>query len=141
MYKRLYSKKTKKGIVDIKQKPTNKPTNNMITYTKNLSEPWYTLIKMKIKTVEGRLNKGDFSNMKVGDCIIFKNNEFGFERQFKIKIKKITNYPNFQTYLEKEKLKHCLPGIDNMKDGINVYYRYYTKQDEIQYKIKAFTFE
>ena len=40
-------------------------------YTKHLSEPWFTLIKLGIKTCEGRLNKGDFSNMKVNDTIEF----------------------------------------------------------------------
>ena len=29
-----------------------------MTYDINVSEPWWTLIKMKQKTIEGRLNKG-----------------------------------------------------------------------------------
>ena len=33
-------------------------------YTKNLSEPWFTLIKLGLKKCEGRLNKGDFAKMK-----------------------------------------------------------------------------
>ena len=36
-------------------------------YSKHLSEPWFSLIKLNIKTCEGRLNKGDFSNMKEND--------------------------------------------------------------------------
>ena len=40
-------------------------------YTKHLSEPWFTLIKLGIKTCEGRLNKGDFSKMKINDTIEF----------------------------------------------------------------------
>ena len=42
----------------------------MTTYKKHLSEPWFSLIKLKLKTVEGRLNKGDFSKMLVGDNIL-----------------------------------------------------------------------
>ena len=34
---------------------------------KKLSEPWFSLIKLKIKKVEGRLNKGDFANMNIAD--------------------------------------------------------------------------
>lgn len=112
----------------------------MTTYEKNLSEPWFSLIKLKMKTVEGRLNKGDFANMRVGDFIIFINNEFGFERKFTIQIKNIVYYDDFQTYLENETLERCLPGVDNIEQGVSVYYKYYTKSDEMQYGIKALIF-
>jgi ASC-1-like (ASCH) protein len=112
----------------------------MSIYKKNLSEPWFSLIKLGIKDVEGRLNKGDFANMNIGDFILFTNNELGFERKFKIVIKNISYYDNFQTYLENETLERCLPCIDNIEDGLNVYYKYYKKSDELEYKIKAFTF-
>ena len=110
----------------------------MSIYEKKISEPWFSLIKLGIKKVEGRLNKGDFANMIIGDLIIFTNNELGFERKFKIEIKHITYYDTFKTYLEYETIERCLPGIDNIEDGLNVYYKYYKKSDE--YKIKSFTF-
>ena len=47
----------------------------MTEYNKNLSEPWFSLIKLGIKTCEGRLNKGDFSKMNKGDYIVFENND------------------------------------------------------------------
>ena len=112
----------------------------MTIYEKNLSEPWFSLIKLGIKIVEGRLNKGEFANMKTGDIILFSNNELGFERKFTIKIKNTTYYDNFKIYLENETLEKCLPGIDNIEDGLNVYYKYYKKSDELKYKIKAFAF-
>ena len=61
----------------------------MLYNNKNLSEPWFSLIKFKIKQVEGRLNKGDFKNMEVGDEIEFTNNDFGFQRSYIVKIKSI----------------------------------------------------
>jgi len=112
----------------------------MSIYEKKISEPWFSLIKLRIKKVEGRLNKGDFANMIIGDLIIFTNNELGFERNFKIEIKHITCYDTFKTYLEHETIERCLPGIDNIEDGLNVYYKYYKKSDELEYKIKSFTF-
>lgn len=112
----------------------------MTIYEKKISEPWFSLIKLGIKIVEGRLNKGEFVNMKPGDIILFTNNELGFERKFSIKIKNITYYDNFKMYLENETLEKCLPGIDNIEDGLYVYYKYYKKSDELEYKIKAFTF-
>lgn len=109
----------------------------MSTYNKHLSEPWFTLIKIGSKRCEGRLGKGDISNMQKGDYIIFENNDFGFIRKFKVKITSIKQYNNFKSYLENETLEKCLPGIDNINDGVNIYYKYYKPEDEIKYKIKA----
>lgn len=112
----------------------------MTIYEKNVSEPWFTLIKLKIKSVEGRLNKEDYKKMEIGDYIIFTNNDMGFKRKFKIKIINIAYYDTFQVYLETETLENCLPGINSMKQGLDIYYKYYTKDDELKYKIKALKF-
>jgi len=109
----------------------------MKLYTKNLSEPWFSLIKLGIKKCEGRLNKDDFSNMVKGDCILFVNNDFGFSRSFRCKITSIRKYNSFKDYLKNETLERCLPGIDTIEDGINIYYKYYKKEDEDLYKIVA----
>jgi ASC-1-like (ASCH) protein len=111
----------------------------MTTYEKHLSEPWFSLVKLKIKQVEGRLNSGDFEKMAVGDRILFKNGDMGFERTALVEIKKITNYADFRTYLEKETLERCLPGIDSIEDGLGVYYKYYKMRDELEHGIKALT--
>lgn len=112
----------------------------MSIYEKNISEPWFSLIKLGIKKVEGRINKGDFTLMIPGDFITFTNNELGFERKFKIEIRRTSCYDNFQTYLENETVERCLPGIDTIEAGLNVYYKYYDKRDDFKHKIKSFTF-
>ena len=50
-------------------------------YKKNVSEPWFTLISLGIKTIEGRLNKGDFKEINEGDVIKWTNNDFNFTRK------------------------------------------------------------
>ena len=109
--------------------------------TKNISEPWFSLIKDGLKTVEGRLNKGDFASLIKGDCIKVVNNDLGFMRNYTIKITSIHKYTSFKEYLEKEKLEKCLPGIDTIEDGVKVYYKYYSKEDEEKYKIVAIRFK
>jgi len=98
----------------------------MTIYYKNISEPWFSLIKLKIKSVEGRLNKGEFSKMKIGDIIEFSNEELGFRAVRILKIKDIYYYMNFHEYLNQEKLKNCLPGIQNIKQGVSVYHKFYS---------------
>ena len=109
----------------------------MTEYTKHLSEPWFSLIKLGIKKCEGRLKKGDFAEIKKGDYIKFENNELGFERKYQIKITSVHKYNTFSEYLEKEKLEKCLPGIDTIEQGVSIYYKYYKKEDEDTYKIIA----
>jgi ASC-1-like (ASCH) protein len=110
----------------------------MTTYTKHLSEPWFSLIKLGIKKCEGRLNKGDFSEMKKDDYILFENKDFDFPRSLRCKITSINNYTSFENYLKNETLEKCLPGIDTIEEGVSIYYKYYKKEDEIKYQIKAF---
>jgi ASC-1-like (ASCH) protein len=38
-------------------------------YNKSVSEPWFSLISLGIKSIEGRLDKGDFQNMAIGDLV------------------------------------------------------------------------
>jgi hypothetical protein len=61
------------------KKLNNKKFNNIINsnnmrmstknYIENISEPWFTLISLGLKTVEGRKNKGRFKEMQVGEII------------------------------------------------------------------------
>jgi hypothetical protein len=34
-------------------------------------------------------------------------------------------------------LEKCLPGIDTINNGVKIYHNYFTKEDELKYKIKA----
>ena len=107
------------------------------TIKKNVSEPWFSLMKCNLKKVEGRLCKGDFSKLEKGDIIIWTNNEMGFKRQFSTKVTRINEYQDFKTYLEVETLKKCLPGIDSFLQGLNIYYKYFTKAQEKQFNVIA----
>ena len=113
----------------------------MAACEKNISEPWFSLIKLKIKIVEGRLNKDYFTTLQKGDIITFVNYEFGFKRKLNVKVVDISHYNTFRSYLQTQGLDFCLPGIDTIEEGLNIYYKYYNINDEKIYKIKAFTIE
>jgi ASC-1-like (ASCH) protein len=105
-------------------------------YTEHVSEPWFSLILLGLKTVEGRLNKGRFGDMKEGDIIEWYNDDFE-HRSITTIITQICHYSSFESYLTKEKLKYCLPSISSIKDGVNVYYKYYTPENESKFGIAA----
>lgn len=100
------------------------------TYEKHLSEPWFSLIKIGKKTVEGRLNIDWAKEVKEGDTIVWSNGDFKFERAFRTVVKGKRIYESFETFLQKEGLENALPGIDTIDDGVKVYRKYYTEEME-----------
>jgi ASC-1-like (ASCH) protein len=59
------------------------------------------------------------------------------DKSFNVKIKKIVKYNSFEEYLSQEGLKRTLPGIKIIKEGCDIYYKYYTKEQEREFKILA----
>lgn len=106
----------------------------------NLAEPWFSLIKLGIKKVEGRLYKNRFRELKVGDIIIWENNDF-VERVVKTKVSALRIYKTFLEYLEKEKNNNPLPGMETMEEQCAVYYKYYALADEEKYGVVAIELE
>ncbi len=109
-------------------------------YTENVSEPWFTLICLGLKTVEGRRNKGRFKEMKVGDIIEWSNTDF-MPRSVKTRIIRKKEYKTFAEYLEKEGLDKCLPGMPTLEHGLSVYFKYFTKEDEAEFGVIAIEIE
>ena len=136
-------KKLKNKTVKIHNKYNNKyiPDTTMEPkYSEHLSEPWFSLISLGLKTVEGRLNKGRFQEMQVGDIVEFHNEDF-LERKILTKVTGKAEYTTFTEYLETEGLGKCLPGIPSLDHGLSVYYKYFTKEKEEEFGVVAIRFE
>lgn len=100
-----------------------------------LKEPWFTLIKKGIKTVEGRPNKGIFKNIKVGDTIQF----FNYKNSILVIVTDIVKYNTFRDMLEMEGLDKVLPdnSINNLDEGVAIYGKYYSPEIEKEYGVLA----
>lgn len=107
---------------------------------KNVSEPWFSLIRLGLKRCEVRLNKGDFEKIKAGDKIKFVNGDLGFGRAHCVMVTEVIEYDSFETCLECEGLDVCLPGIDNMDDALRVYRKYYSKEQEERHGVVSIKF-
>lgn len=104
---------------------------------KHLSEPWFSLIMIDSKTIEGRLNKGDWAEMREGDKIDFYNEDFGLKREFRVVIVSKKVYPSFETYLLSEGLHKTLPSIEKIEDGIKLYRMFYKSEEEMKSGVVA----
>ncbi|AYV82236.1 MAG: hypothetical protein Homavirus19_5 [Homavirus sp.] len=107
----------------------------------SLSEPWFSLIKNGEKKVEGRLNKGLFERIGVGQQITFFNMDRITKQKntFTCKVVDKKPYDTFEEMLEKEGLQNVLPdrSLKTVQDGVNVYRRWYNETMEKQYGVMA----
>ena len=107
--------------------------------TKRLNEPWFTLIALGMKKVEGRLYKGDFSTVSPDDTIVWTNDDMGFRRELRTRVESVQRYPTFRTFLQRETLNATLPtfGMTSLGRGVNLYRTFYSKENERHYGVLA----
>jgi ASC-1-like (ASCH) protein len=89
------------------------------------------------KTIEGRLNQGDWAEMREGDKIDFYNEDFGFKREFRTLIVSKKLYTTFESYLRSEGLHKTLPSIEKLEDGLKIYRLFYKPEEEIKSGVVA----
>lgn len=129
------NKKTVKRNMNSTAVATKKSEKHEIMH---VQEPWFTHIKEGRKSIEGRLNKGRFANLKKNQIVIWKNGD----KKIKTKIVDIFNYKTFRQMIEQEGLKHSLPGIDTVDNGVNnVYMKFYTPEKEAEFGVLAIKVE
>ena len=142
--RRKFQKKFNNSIsINNSNSVINNSNNIKPNYIESILEPWFSLILLGLKTVEGRRNKGKFKEMKVGDIIQWNN--FNFRpRSVLTRVTGKTEYPTFKEYLEKEGLDKCLPGMEKLgseklgiEHGLSIYYKYFTKEDEKEFGVVA----
>ena len=90
------------------------------------------------KTIEGRLNQGDWAEMREGDKIDFYNEDFGLKRGYRAIIISKKVYPSFESYLRSEGLHKTLPPIEKLEDGLKIYRLFYKLEKEIKSGVVAF---
>jgi len=98
----------------------------MVTFSKNagsttmkLSEPWYTLVKERIKTAEIRIYDEKRKQLSEGDEITFTK-EDGSD-PFVRRILKLEVFPSFRNALEYISYKNAIPTANSLEEAIAVY--------------------
>lgn len=91
------------------------------TFPINVQEPSATFIKEGRKTIEGRLQKGKFLDMEVGDILILN-------REIKLEITRIAKYKTFREMLEKEKYQNAVTLAKNLNELWKSITRYIQKK-------------
>jgi len=103
-----------------------------------LESRYLQLIKNGQKTVEGRLYKNQYIDIRSGDLIKFKDTNF-FRNTIFCRVESKALYKDFKEMLEKEGFQNCLPSVSTLEEGIKTYHSFpgYEK-DSQKYQVVAF---
>lgn len=99
-------------------------------YDFNVQEPYRTFLINWQKTIEWRLNKGKFLNMKKWEILRFPSWE-----QFLIE--NITHHNSFLEMIKTFWKENIIPDATDDISASKVYYRFYSPDDEKKYWVLA----
>lgn len=102
-----------------------------MTYHNHRAEPYFTFIKNGQKTFEGRIRKGWYRLVKPGDHIIIYNEEE--TDSIEVLVKSARPYVSMREMIENEPLKKLLPDVETIEQGIKVFKRFYTEEQEREF--------
>lgn len=91
-------------------------------------------IKNGVKKYEGRLNKPDYSDLKIGQKLIIKKSE-NISEFVEVVVTSIDIYNTFQEMIQDKGLENVLPNEETVESGVNVYRKWYTEMDEQQFRV------
>jgi ASC-1-like (ASCH) protein len=102
-------------------------------------QPWLDHIRAGRKTVEGRLNRGQFAELGPGSLLLIGGTGDASQNEPKTSavVTKVVQYPTFAEYLSEEGLASCLPGIQTINQGVEVYRQFYTAELEKEHGVLA----
>lgn len=104
-------------------------------YHNHRQEPYFSYLKSGQKTIEGRLLKGKYAKIKIGDQILVKNIEE--TEEILVEVMALNFYPSFRDLVKTEKINKLLPNISTVEEGIQIYKQFYNPEEEQIYGVVA----
>lgn len=115
-------------------------SSGFTTYHNHRVEPYFSFVKNGQKTIEGRLNKEWYRSLKPGDHIIVHRQDDENDT-IEVVVKDLRRYASIQDMLEREPLKQLLPDVDSAEEGLKIYRKFYTEQQEQEFGALAIEVE
>ncbi|MFH1402152.1 MAG: ASCH domain-containing protein [Patescibacteria group bacterium] len=113
--------------------------NGVILYKNHRADPYFGFVKAGIKTIEGRVAKNLYKELKLGDEILIFNDDE--TENVRVRVKDTRIYSSFGEMLEKENFKKILPNVDSVEQGLCVYRKFYTEGQEKEFGVIAIEVE
>ena len=103
-------------------------------YLRNRST--FNLIKNGTKTIEIRINKGKMLSIGIDSLL----NLICREEQYRVRVKKIEYYPNWEEFIEKLELKKTFPLLNTKREVYPYLLNYYNTSQIQKYGLLAICF-
>lgn len=104
-------------------------------YHNHRAEPYFTFVKNGQKTIEGRIKRGWYRFVKPRDHIIIYNEDES--DLVEVLVRDVRTYSSIQDMLKHEQLKKILPDVETIEQGIEVYKRFYTNEQQQKFGVIA----
>lgn len=89
-------------------------------YKIKMMDKWWQLVCDRKKIIEGRINRDHHASVIAGDTFEIENIDTGFVVHGIVM--RTVKYPSFRKMLTYEGIENVLPGIQDLDEGVNVYY-------------------
>ena len=101
----------------------------------DVEEHWFDELLRETKTVEGRKASPTWVDIIPGEPVKFRCKETSREALFEVV--RVTIYDSLEDYIACEGLRHCLPGVTTLEEGIKIYQGFFTSEELQRYKLLA----
>lgn len=95
-----------------------KPMAPYQEFNLTVQQPWLSAIMNGTKNVEGRLDRGVFTQMNEGDFILWNG-------VCLVQVTFVAHYPSILEMIIEEGLKHVLPGVSSLDKALAIYNAFY----------------
>ncbi|XP_031273571.1 uncharacterized protein LOC116132031 [Pistacia vera] len=104
-----------------------------VDFELDVQEPFFSLIKDGLKTVEGRCAMDDYNRLRPGSMVLL-NKCIMLEVQLHfcnfINWQTVRHCASFSELLEAETLAKVLPGVKTVEEGMEIYSKFYVEEKE-----------
>ncbi|KAL4193703.1 hypothetical protein AMTRI_Chr06g178070 [Amborella trichopoda] len=94
-----------------------------VNYELHVQEPFYSLLRVGRKTIEGRCAIGNYKQISSGDMLLIN-------KCLILEVQDVKWYSSFYDMMEAEGLEKVLPGVKTLDEGVGIYRRFYTQEKE-----------
>lgn len=112
-------------------------TSDYNLHIMKIERKWFNYIASRRKNIEGRIYDKKRRKIRIGDCILFIPDDNGAYELLYTVVIGLRRYNSFKEMLINEGIGRVLPDVHNINEGINVYYRYYSRAEEQKYGVLA----
>ncbi|XP_039010037.1 uncharacterized protein LOC120138688 [Hibiscus syriacus] len=88
-----------------------------------INEPFFSMLRDGLKTIEGRCAGGEYDNIEPGSMILLN-------KCLVLEVQDVHRYATFSKMLEVESFSQVLPGVKSTEEGMQIYREFYTEEKE-----------